>query len=195
MAEDGLESRELLDRARAGDAEAFAQLFESQRAVLHRVAYRLVGSASCDDVVMESYLKAWRALPQFKGHCALRTWLCRIANNCALDLLRQQNRREVSIQSADEPDAQPLLERIADAAATAPDRAADLHDLGGAIDAALTQLSAEHRAALLLREVDGLSYQEVAAATGASIGTVMSRLFYARRRMRRILEASGVCAG
>ena len=84
-----------------------------------------------------------------------------------------------------------MVETIPDSSAASPRREAELRDLGVVLDEAMAVLSEEHRTVLLLREVDGLSYRELAAATGVSIGTVMSRLFHARRKLRRVLEASG----
>jgi len=190
MTRSGQETDELVARARTGDAEAFAQVFESFRPMIHRVAYRVAGPNDCDDVVMETYLKAWRSLPKFKSRSTISTWLCRIAQNCALDFRRRQSRRDARQASSDDPDAAPLMERIPDPRGRSPEAEAAVHDLGALLQTALAQLSEEHRAAILLREVDGLSYREVAAAAGVSIGTVMSRLFYARRKLRTILEAS-----
>ncbi|OGV72079.1 MAG: hypothetical protein A3K19_08310 [Lentisphaerae bacterium RIFOXYB12_FULL_65_16] len=181
----------LLDEARAGSVDAFAELFEQYRPMVSRAAYRLVGPNDCDDVAMETYLKAWRALPGFRRQSSISTWLCQIARNCALDFYRQRSRRDARHVSQDDPDGAPLIQRVADPHAQAPDRAAEVHDLGAAINEAVAQLSEEHRTALLLREVDGLSYRDVAAATGVTVGTVMSRLFYARRKLRTMLEASG----
>ena len=188
MVPTGSEKEELLARARDGDVEAFALVFESYRSVVHSIAYRIVGENHCDDVVMETYLKAWRALPKFGGRASMRTWLCKIAHNCALDFYRTQVRHNARFVHTEGSDQVPVLERLPDSTFPTPDREADLHDLGAVLDKALAQLSEEHRRVLLLRDVDGLSYREVAAAAGVSIGTVMSRLFYARRRMRRILE-------
>ncbi len=184
------EGQELLARARRGDVDAFAALFEAMRPLVHRVAYRLSGPNDCDDVVMETYIKAWRALPKFGGRSSLATWTCRIARNCAYDQLRRRGRRELREQSLDEPleDGRERNEEVCDPRAVTPAEAAAADDLRRAIRAALDGLDEKHRTTFLLREVDGLSYSEIAAATGVRIGTVMSRLFYARRRLRRRLE-------
>lgn len=187
------ETESLLARARDGDVEAFAQAFEGCRAMIHRVAYRLAGPDYCDDVVMETYLKAWRTLAGFKGRSALSTWLCRIARNCALDFRRRETRRAKRSVATDAADPEPIVERIPDTKTASPAKAAELLDMRDILERGLAQLSAVHRHTLTLREIDGLSYRDVAAATGVSMGTVMSRLFHARRRLRRILEASGLC--
>ena len=181
---------QLLERARTGDVEAFAAVFEQYRPLLLRVACRLVGPDDGEDVVMDTYLKLWKAIPRFRGDLALRAWLCTATRNCALDYLRRRRReqeRRVEDDGGDEGDT-PILERLADVRAEGSDRRAERLDLGSQLAAALRELSAEHRNTLLLREVDGLSYKEVAAATGANLGTVMSRLFYAKFKLRQMLR-------
>ncbi|OPZ30854.1 MAG: ECF RNA polymerase sigma-E factor [Lentisphaerae bacterium ADurb.BinA184] len=182
----------LLRQAQGGDAEAFAAVFETHRPLLYRIACRIVGADDADDVVMDTYLKAWRSIPSFRGAASLRTWLCRAVRNTALDRLRWRARRPASSPEPGGDDGGVGIEGVADSRERAPDRQAITEETGRAVAAAVAELSQEHRLALLLREVDGLSYREVAAATGSNVGTVMSRLFYARRRVRRILEAQGV---
>ena len=188
MNDTGPREKERLEQARAGDADAFADAFEQHRPLLHRLAYRMVGPTDCDDVVMETYLKAWQSLPRFRGSASLKTWLCRIARNCALDFLRKRQRQQGRQVDWDDPEAAPVVERLPDTGAPAPDREAQKHDLRQILDRAMEQLGEKHRTVLLLREVDGLAYREIAAATGANIGTVMSRLYHARRKLRAILE-------
>jgi RNA polymerase sigma-70 factor (ECF subfamily) len=185
-----LSTEHLLDRARQGDVEAFAAVFEQFRPLLHRVACRVVGVDDGEDVVMDTYLKAWKAIPRFRGDEALRSWLCTATRNCALDYLRRRRRDDERLvhDAGGTDDETPLLERVADPRAEGSDRRAERLDVGGELAAALQQLSVDQRTTLLLREVDGLSYKEVAAATGVSIGTVMSRLFYAKYRLRKILR-------
>jgi RNA polymerase sigma-70 factor (ECF subfamily) len=189
-----LSTETLLDRARQGDAEAFATVFEQFRPLLHRIACRVAGVDDGEDVVMDTYLKAWKAIPRFRGDAALRSWLCTATRNCALDYLRRHRREdEKLVRDAGGTDGEtPLLERLADPRAEASDQHAERLDVGDELAAALRQLSLEQRTTLLLREVDGLSYNEVAAATGVTIGTVMSRLFYAKHRLRRILQQKDI---
>ncbi len=185
----------LLAAARAGDMDAFAALFEPLRPMIFAVAVRLVGPDDADDVVMETFLKAWRALPGFAGRASLKTWLLRIARNAALDLLRSRSRRGVYEQSLDEAapeDGVRFEETVPDPRAAPPDLEAMRKDLGIALERALAELDPSHRTVFLLREVDGLSYKEIAEAVGVRLGTVMSRLFYARRALRRSLRAQGV---
>jgi len=190
MALSQTEIRDFLARARQGDVDAFAAVFEQYRSLLHGIAYRFVGPVDCDDVVMDTYLKVWRSIPQFKGQASIKTWLCKAVRNCALDHLRRRSRREAHHAEPLDDGQGPVVERIPDPAATAPDEAAARGELGRLLDEALAKLSDNHRTTFLLREVDGLSYGEIAAATDVSIGTVMSRLFHARRNLRATLAGA-----
>lgn len=151
------------------------------------VAYRVVGPNEAEDVVMDTYIKAWKAIPGFSGRAAPRTWLCSIAHNCAVDYLRRGKRatfsEDMPVPHAVTPESipDPSLRSPLD---TMVDRETETH-----IQAALTSLSPEHRIALLLRYADELSYSEIAAATGVSMGTVMSRLFNGRRKLMKLLSA------
>ena len=181
------ELNEKLRQARKGDADAFAAIFESFRPLVFSVAVRLVGSSDADDVVMESYLKAWKALPNFSGLSALKTWLFRIAYNCAQDQLRSRGRRREEPLPVNE-DGEPVEIRLERHASPA-----DLvmrNELGTAIERCMAQLPPLHRTTLLLRFADGMSYQEIAAATGVSLGTVMSRIFNGRRKLQALLRAT-----
>ena len=183
----------LLNRAREGDMEAFAELFEPLRGTIHAVALRVAGTDDAEDVVMDTFLKAWQGLPGYDGRASLTTWLCRIARNRALDL-----RRRAAVRRAESLDAAPAPEhdaRLVDVRAPTPAELADRAELSTDIEAAMARLPEAHRQVLLLRHVDGLRYAEIAAALGLSIGTVMSRLFYGRARLRRLLGAWDPRAG
>lgn len=191
---DDARRRELLGRAQRGDAESFAELFEAMRPRIHAVARRLVGETDAEDVVMDTYLKAWRSLPSFNQLSALGTWLYRIANNCALDALRAGKRRNARIcpMPADEDAGRVGLEDLPDARQRGPDEQVAYQEEAALVNVALVGLSAEHRATLLLRFADGLAYSEIAAATGVSIGTVMSRIFHGRRKLMKAVREMGI---
>lgn len=173
--------------------EAFATVFEQHRPLMHSVAYRLVGGGDCDDVVMDSFLKAWRSLPSIRNLDAVRTWLCRMVRNTALDLLRKRRREQCHlVEDAPDENGNGILDRIADEAAPTGGQDGERNELVAVLQQVLGGLSDEHRAVILLREADGLSYKEIAATTGTSIGTVMSRLFYAKRKLRNLLAEQGV---
>jgi len=180
----------LLARARSGDIEAFARLFEPLRAKVVAVAGRIVGPDRAEDVAMDAFLQAWKALPGFGGRSSLSTWLLRIARNRALDVLRAEHVRRAEPLDAPDEDGRPRP--MADATAATPAEIVERRDLTVCFERALDALPPIHRQCLLHRYVDGLSYAEVAAATGVSIGTVMSRLFNARRKLKAALRAAGI---
>jgi RNA polymerase sigma-70 factor (ECF subfamily) len=183
-----MSDNEALDRARAGDVEAFAELFEALRPMVFAVACRMVGPNDAEDVVMSVYLKAWRALPGFNGRSTLKSWLYRITCNACLDLVRARNRRkEVQMPEAG-PDS---AAELPDESGHSPADGAALTDLAGLVDACLAELPDLYRTTLLLRHADGLSYKDIAAATGVSVGTVMSRLFNGRRKLQQRIRAAG----
>ena len=181
------ELNEKLRNAKKGDGDAFAAIFEAFRPLVFTVAVRLVGSSDADDVVMESYLKAWKALPNFSGLSSLKTWLFRIAYNCAQDQLRSRGRRREEPLPVNE-DGEPVEVRLDRHASPAELVMRD--ELGSSIERCMAQLPPVHRTTLLLRFADGMSYQEIAAATGVSIGTVMSRIFNGRRKLQALLRAA-----
>src|SRR5262249_46713311 len=170
---------ELLARFAGGDRAALDELFRRYRAVAFRVAYRLLGrEADALDAVQDGFIKVLTHLDRFRGNSSFKTWLLRIVSNAALDVGRQRkrdgrNEREPGPAAPDDrPPPASELERA---------------DLRRVIDAALARLPAAQRQTFVLH-VDGeLSYREVAETLGISIGTVMSRLFYARQKLKTLL--------
>lgn len=177
---------EWLAKAQKGDAEAFAGAFEALRPSVFAVACRLMGPDDAEDVVMETYLRAWQALPNFEGRSSLKSWLYRIAFNCATDL-RRRRQRSPEVRPEPTEDGQDPVERVADPGAVQPDEVLEADEIRQRVFQAMRRLPDEHRVALELRYTDGLSYAEIAAATGVGIGTVMSRLFNAKRKLERAL--------
>jgi RNA polymerase sigma-70 factor (ECF subfamily) len=172
----------LLDRFAAGDRAALDELFRRYRLAAYRVAYRLLGNeADALDAVQEGFVKALTHLGGFQGRSSFKTWLLRVVSNASLDLGRQRGRREalsLDATPADEASSPRLLS--ADEAGRGLERA----DLRILLDQALGTLSEVQRQTFVLHADAGLSYREVADALGISIGTVMSRLFYARQKLR-----------
>lgn len=183
-------SDDWLRRARNGDAEAFAQAFESLRGAVYAVAVRLAGPDEADDVTMETFLRAWQAVGQFNGRSSLKSWLYRIAHNCAIDAIRKRSRRREVLPAPDD-DGRGPLEQVPDADTPHPARGLERGELRDELDRALQELPEEHRLVILMRYSDGLSYGEIAVAAGLPIGTVMSRLFNGKRKLRNLLEAGG----
>jgi RNA polymerase sigma-70 factor (ECF subfamily) len=181
--------RRLLEQAQRGDIQAFAQLFEPLRGKIFAVACRLVGPDDAEDVVMDTFVKAWKSLPGFRGGSSLKTWLFRIASNRARDLLRR--RRPTVDATPVDTETRAAWPELTDPTQPGPDELAAENEDGVLLGRALAELPAAHRNALLLRYVDGLSYSEISAATGAAMGTVMSRLFHAKRKLRGAVNRAG----
>jgi len=170
--------------------QAFAQLFEPIRPTLVRVAAGIVGESDAEDVVMTALLKVWRALPGFKRQAALRTWIIKIVRNSALDAVRSRSRRrEVPLEQEDDSE-QSVTTDLPDPRAEQPGEALAASEEQTRVRQALEQMQEVHRQVLELRYMDDLSYSEIASALGISIGTVMSRLFYGKRKLAAML-ASG----
>lgn len=182
-------TKELLNRARQGDAEAFATVFESLRPAVLAVARRLVGSHDAEDVTMETFLKAWQALPTFDGRAKLKSWLYRIAHNCAIDLLRRRQRRREVTPTEEEADGA-WIESLPDPELRHPADTIAADEQRQEMNAALAKVPLAQRTALLLRYRDGLSYGEIAAAMEIPLGTVMSRLYNGKRMLRNVWQST-----
>jgi RNA polymerase sigma-70 factor (ECF subfamily) len=174
----------LLKRYSEGDRSVLDELFRRYRAMSYRVAYRLLGrEADALDAVQNGFVKALRNLQHFRGDSSFKTWLLRIVSNAALDIGRQRQRESRIPQSpADNP---PDL--YGPGCLPPADTELLRADLRLKIEEALAQLPESQRQTFVLHVDGGLSYREVAETLGISIGTVMSRLFYARQRLKTLL--------
>jgi RNA polymerase sigma-70 factor, ECF subfamily len=172
--------REWVIRAQAGDKAAYGLLVQRYQRLIVSVAYRQgLDLASAEDVAQETFVKAWLALPRFRESAgSWRAWLCRIAINAATDVLRH-----------DRP-SEELDERMPDDGGGPADQA-EVDARARAVRGALAQLPPASRVVLVLREYEGLSYAEIASALDIPLGTVMSRLNYARSRLRAMLTEMG----
>lgn len=175
---------QLLRQYSKGDSIALNELFRRYRSVAFRVAYRLLGNeADALDAVQDGFVKALTHLDRFRGLSSFKTWLLRVVSNAAFDLGRQR-RREWRMPQAP-PDDPP--DRFGPAELPAPDSELARAELRNKIDAALNRLPPTQRVTFVLHVDGGLSYREVAESLGISIGTVMSRLFYARQKLKTLL--------
>jgi RNA polymerase sigma-70 factor (ECF subfamily) len=185
---DPVDDRELVQAAQRGDGDAFKTLFERY----HRRAYALAlgvvrNQDDALDVVQDAFIKAHRHLDKFEGNSSFYTWLYRIVMNLAIDHLRKHRRVkpvELDETRIDNEGDDPLLPRILGGN---PGRALLDKQIRGRIDLALDELSENHRTVLVMRELEGLSYEDMAQAMSCSKGTIMSRLFHARRNMQKRL--------
>lgn len=181
---------ELVARSQAGETQAFNELVTRYRSRAFAMIYNMVrNDQDAWDLSQDGFIKAWKSIGRFRGQSSFYTWLYRILMNVAIDALRRKQ-----IEGGTEFDDSLGLKNIEPAAATAPmaemQPAAKLSDkeIRARIDTAIQKLTPEHRAVITLRELDGLEYQEIADAMGCSIGTVMSRLFYARKKLQSMLR-------
>ncbi len=181
---------DLVKRSQAGDTRAFDTLVTRYRGRIYAMSYHLIqNETEAWDLAQEAFIKAWRALPTFKHDAGFYTWLYRIAHNVSYDWLRKKK-----IQGDGEFDDERTEHRIAAGAEAspkgdfAPDIALRNAELGQRIQEAIAKLSPEHRQVIVLREVEGLAYEEIAALIPCSLGTVMSRLFYARKKLQEQLH-------
>lgn len=185
----------LVGKAKEGDAEAFRTLVEQNQGRLFAVAFGMLRDRDdAMDAVQDAFIKAHRKLPDFEGNAAFSTWLYRICVNLCIDKKRSQARRK-SVD-LDEARSHELSDDTlyADAeitpkvSGTNPLRNIANEELGREINKGLATLSDEHRAVLLLREVEQMSYEEISETLGIPKGTVMSRLFHARKNMQKTLR-------
>jgi RNA polymerase sigma-70 factor (ECF subfamily) len=181
---------ELLGRHAAGERQALEELFRRYRQPAYRVAYRLLGNeADALDAVQEGFVKALTHLHGFQGRSSFKTWLLRVVSNAALDLGRQRGRREaLSLEAAQAGEPTDVSLQTTDESGRGLERA----DLRVLLDRALATLSEAQRQTFVLYADAGLSYREVAEVMGTSIGTVMSRLYYARQKLRAYLAERAV---
>ena len=183
------DDRALVRAAQRGDEQAFRKLVERyQRRVVQLALGMTKDPDEAMDIAQETFVKVHRYLPSFKGDSSFFTWTYRIAMNLCLDAQRRRGRSErVDLEQGDEAEIEAAMDPPS-AALAGPQRQALNAELRGKIEEALASLSENHRAILLLREVEGLSYEELAQTLGIRKGTVMSRLFHARLKMQRKLR-------
>jgi RNA polymerase sigma-70 factor (ECF subfamily) len=186
---DPVDDRELVESARKGDRDAFRVLFERY----HRRAYALAFGVlrhqdDALDVVQDAFIKAHKYLDKFEGNSSFYTWLYRIVMNLAIDHMRKHRRVkpvELDEQHLDGTVGEDsLLPKILGGN---PGRALLDKEIRARIDQALSELSENHRSVLVMRELEGMSYEEMAQAMNCSKGTIMSRLFHARKNMQKRL--------
>ncbi len=183
------EDTALVSASRKGDMVAFEALVGRHRDKVYARAYSMLrNEEEAVDLSQEAWVKAWQRLEQFQGDSSFLTWITRITINLCLDQIRRNKRRRTeSIEQLDEDLGG--VERQMPVITTNPTEGLEKGELRKKIDEALEKLSHEHRTVLVLHEFEDLEYKEIAKRMDCSIGTVMSRLFYARRKMASLMAA------
>ncbi len=188
---------ELVAKASSGDKDAYRLLVEKYQQRVFAIAFDVVRSREdAEDIAQESFVKAYLSLPDFKGESSFYTWLYRIAYNMAIDFKRRIVRRGGAPVEFDEA----RVDAVAEGGGAMQNRFGSPQELmlrkeeSQQIQKVLTEISPEHRTVITLREIEGLSYEEIADVVGVSKGTVMSRLHYARKHLQQGLQALGMRA-
>lgn len=180
------DDRRLIDETLAGDSDAFGQLVLRHQDRLYNAVLRVVlNPEDAADAVQEAFINAYQSLTSFKGDAEFFTWLYRIAFNTAMSRKRRKRpTQSLEQQQIRDPHFEPTDPRVEPNPAGALERAEE----GVHLLAALNRLSPEHRAVLVLKDIDGMKYEEIAEIVGVPIGTVRSRIHRARSEMRLLLE-------
>ena len=181
------EERAVIDQVLAGDGNAFEALVKANEKGVYNLALRMLGNAEdALDASQEAFFRAYKALGSFRGDSKFSVWLYRLASNICLDMLRKAGRyNEASLTGEDEEDL-PLPDSRFD-----PQAALERSEVRRAVREGLQKLDPAFREALVLRDVNGLSYDEIAQALDLEAGTVKSRIFRARRKLAALLTADG----
>lgn len=185
--EERLADYSLIQKLKAGDSDAYDSLNREYAGKMFRLACRLAGPEEAEDLVQEAFLQIYRSMDSFRGDCSIGTWVYKITTNVCQDYLRRKNRRgwrylfslDWLKSETDRELPSPLLE---------PPEIAEIKDDLERLRLAIATLPVEQRAVLVLHDLEQLTYQEVADVLGIALGTVKSRLFYARQKVRLIFE-------
>ena len=178
-------------RVLEGDVNAFEDLVTEHEKGVYAIAQRMTGNAEdAADMTQETFIKAYNSLSSFRGDSKFSVWLYRIATNVCLDFLRSRNRKPTVSLSVEDDDGEETQMDIADESQS-PEQLLERGLTRDAVRRGLKSLSPEYRQILLLREIQGLSYEEIAEALALEVGTVKSRIFRARKRLCAFLLEDG----
>lgn len=181
-----MDERRLLQKAQEGDRKAFEALVALHSRRVYNLALGYTGRHhDAEEIAQTVFVKVWKALPQFRGASAFSTWLYRLTLNACTDHYRRERKRRGDL-SLDDPDLSPIRD-----AAPSPEEIVIQREEEAILRKALAELPEQHRVILILREMDGLDYQEIAQVLEIQVGTVKSRLARARRALREKLLAEG----
>ena len=180
---------DLVQKCLAGDDDAFADIFKRYRDKVYRICWRFTRDHDeAMDLVQMTFIKVHRSLASYREESSFSTWIARVATNCGIDHIRSRDRQgKVELDESIESDVAPGSEAAMGMAPRGPAAAALDRELADALKAAVEGLSEKHRSVFVLHCVEGMAYQAIADTLEISIGTVMSRLFHARRYLRKAL--------
>jgi len=178
----------LVSRSRRGEMAAYDELVRRYQERIYATMYHMTSNhEDANDLAQESFIKAYQALKTFKGDSSFYTWLYRIAVNKAINFIKQRRNRismslnDLDVQVEHDPDLVALISH------KTPRREAGLAELQEKLNAAILKLSEQHRAVVVLHDIQGLPHEEIAETMGCNVGTVRSRLFYARQQLQGLL--------
>lgn len=183
--------RELVSRARAGDTAAFEQLMLDNQDRVYTLCLRMTGNREdALDLAQETFLNAWRGLSSFQGNSSFSTWVYRLASNACIDFLRKRKRRQQRESPHSLDDEEAPLPEPADPRGS-PEEELERRELRRAVERGLQALPDHHRQVLVMRELSGMSYQEIGAVLDLDLGTVKSRIARARLALKKFLVQEG----
>lgn len=181
--------KDLLKRSKSGDIEAFELLIEAYQKKVFNLAYRMLGNHDdASELAQEVFIKVYRSLKSFKEESQFSTWIYRIATNVCLDELRKRkNKKLIYIDESIKGEEEDLNRQVEDNRPT-PDIIAERNHLKKAVNSAIQTLSEEHKIVIILRDIQGFSYEEIAEIVKCPTGTVKSRINRARQALKEILK-------
>jgi len=182
-----VEAGSAVERARSGDSDAFRLLVEQHSRAIFRLAFRMTGNEQdAEDVVQETFLRAYKQLNRYEARSSFATWLFRIASNYSLDLIRMRKRHEDKRERGADEERDILQSIPLDT--PGPERMAYGTEVRDRVNAALNELSAQERAAFVLRHFEGLSIEEIGASLGTGTNATKHSIFRAVQKLRKNLE-------
>jgi len=181
---------EIIECVKRGNADAFGELVEKHQKLVYNLALKMLGNQEdAEDAAQEAFIKAYRSIESFRGESKFSVWLYKLTNNVCLDMLRKRRESTVSLSVEDESGEDSEIE-ISDERFS-PDEVYEKKEMREALHKGLSELDEDFRSVLVLREMNGLSYDEIASALNLDPGTVKSRIFRARKKLCAILTVDG----
>ncbi len=181
--------KDLVDRARMGDVEAFEQLIESCQKKVFNIAYKMIGNYDdANELAQEVFLKAFRSIKKFKGDSLFSTWIYKVTANVCLDEIRRRKKRIVlSLDEDIELNDGEVKRQIPDSSPT-PDLEAETNEIKDAVNKSIQELPDDYKSVIILRDIQGFSYDEISTIVNCPEGTVKSRINRARQALKKILS-------